>query len=645
MRGKGAMRLREGEGLPLPDTVQAVLQARLDILPRAHKALLCDAAVFGESFWDGALAALSDQPADQVHTAMGALAERQLVRTLPNSSLSGETEYLLWHAVVRDVAYAQLPKKTRARKHELAALWLEEKAGDRTADFSQLLAHHFVTALDLARATAEHQLADSLLGPALRYLEMAAVGTWDLDNAAAERNLARAVGLAPADAPARPRLLAAWGIALLMGARPTQALPALEEAIPRLKASGERRKAAEALTYLGTMLAGSGRPGLHRCLAEALALLDGDEPSPELAFVLYNSALLEGNDGRPERALELAEQAVVAAAHLDDLWRARALATRGAARCDLGDAGGLDDMREASLLAGDEGRSSTIVTGNYVRFLASAEGPAGALEISREFSATCVSRGLNRYAVNARLAEFEMLNALGYWEDAAAAAVSLTEELSESHDAEDLIFLRGSLAILHARRGDAGDADRLAASVLKVTRDAKDPWILAACALAACAMSGREDDGGLRSRLRDLTLHAEPNLGDSFDLPELVRAGRKVNAPAIARWAASWSNGLPLPRCVRRYAEAMVAESSGELEAATAGFADAAARWHDFSVPYEEAQALLGQGRCLVALGRAPEAAPVLEAAREIFARLGARPALAETQAMLAGGHCAGSVA
>ncbi len=181
--------------------------------------------------------------------------------------------------------------------------------------------------------------------------------------------------------------------------------------------------------------------------------------------------------------------------------------------------------------------------------------------------------------------------------------------------------------------------------MLKVTRGADYPWMRAASALAACAMSGRVDRGALRSRLRDLTLHAEPNLSDAYDLPELVRAGRKVNAPAIARWAASWSNGLPLPRCVRRYAEAMVAESSGELQAAAGGFADAAARWHGFSMPYEEAQALLGQGRCLVALGRAPEAAPVLEAAREISARLGARPALAETEALLAGGHSAGSAA
>jgi hypothetical protein len=53
-------------------------------------------------------------------------------------------------------------------------------------------------------------------------------------------------------------------------------------------------------------------------------------------------------------------------------------------------------------------------------------------------------------------------------------------------------------------------------------------------------------------------------------------------------------------------------------------------------MPYEAAQALLSKGRCLAALGRGPEAAAPLVAARKIFARLGARPALEETQVALA---------
>ena len=82
--------------------------------------------------------------------------------------------------------------------------------------------------------------------------------------------------------------------------------------------------------------------------------------------------------------------------------------------------------------------------------------------------------------------------------------------------------------------------------------------------------------------------------------------------------------------------KAAIALESGRHEAALSDFTEAATRWHDFAMPYEEGHALLGQGRCLVALDRAPEAAAPLVAAREIFARLSARPALEETESALA---------
>ncbi|MCX6363551.1 MAG: hypothetical protein NTW58_05170, partial [Actinobacteria bacterium] len=82
-------------------------------------------------------------------------------------------------------------------------------------------------------------------------------------------------------------------------------------------------------------------------------------------------------------------------------------------------------------------------------------------------------------------------------------------------------------------------------------------------------------------------------------------------------------------------ARAILDEHAGRRADAAAGFADAAARWHEFGVPYEEAQALCGEARCLVALGRAPQAAAPLAAARVIFERLGARPALFETDRVL----------
>ena len=82
--------------------------------------------------------------------------------------------------------------------------------------------------------------------------------------------------------------------------------------------------------------------------------------------------------------------------------------------------------------------------------------------------------------------------------------------------------------------------------------------------------------------------------------------------------------------------QGLLGERRAEYESAAVDFAAAAAGWRDFGMPYEEGHALLGQGRCLVALGRAAEAAAILAAAREIFARLGARPALEETEATLA---------
>ena len=83
-------------------------------------------------------------------------------------------------------------------------------------------------------------------------------------------------------------------------------------------------------------------------------------------------------------------------------------------------------------------------------------------------------------------------------------------------------------------------------------------------------------------------------------------------------------------------ARAALLEHRGDVDEAAAAHAGAASLWREFGDPYEEAQALLGQGRCLMALGRAPEAAAPLAAAREVFARLGARPALKETDAVRA---------
>ena len=68
--------------------------------------------------------------------------------------MEGEAEYAFWHALVRDVAYAQIPRAERARRHEAAAGWIEGKARERVEDVAELVAHHYTAALELAEAAA-----------------------------------------------------------------------------------------------------------------------------------------------------------------------------------------------------------------------------------------------------------------------------------------------------------------------------------------------------------------------------------------------------------------------------------------------------------------------------------------------------------
>ena len=127
-------RATEGiEEVEIPDTVQAVLAARIDLLEPADKRIAQAAAVVGRVFWPGPVAGLTGaEPAD-LDDALRRLEDRELVFSRPGSSLAGPAEYIFKHVLTRDVAYESLPRKERARAHATVAGWLERTAGDRAA--------------------------------------------------------------------------------------------------------------------------------------------------------------------------------------------------------------------------------------------------------------------------------------------------------------------------------------------------------------------------------------------------------------------------------------------------------------------------------------------------------------------------------
>jgi predicted ATPase len=272
LRDRGlALGAGNGEAaIAFPDNVQALIAARLDTLAPERKSLLQDAAVLGKVFWAGALSEMGARDPQEVEQALHELSRKELIRSARTSSMEGEAEYAFWHALVRDVAYAQIPRAERARRHRAAAGWLEAKAGERVEDLAELLAHHYLAALELAQAAGEAEEAASLMASARQFLQLAGERALGLDTAHAEALLAQALTLAPPGDPERPRVLAAWAGAARQAARHSEAAHALREAIETFRRQGETLAAAQTTMTLAAVLwPPSCSPNWRRCQTPA----------------------------------------------------------------------------------------------------------------------------------------------------------------------------------------------------------------------------------------------------------------------------------------------------------------------------------------------------------------------------------------
>ena len=141
-------RLRDAQ-LPVPESVHAIIAARIDALTPNEKSVLRDASVIGRGFWPGAVVAVSGVAREIVEESLRSLERKELVRRLRASAVEGELQYSFHHALVRDVAYGQIPRAERAVRHRLAAQWIE--ALGRPEDHSETTAHHYLQALEYAR--------------------------------------------------------------------------------------------------------------------------------------------------------------------------------------------------------------------------------------------------------------------------------------------------------------------------------------------------------------------------------------------------------------------------------------------------------------------------------------------------------------
>ncbi len=641
VRSGGSWQLVEGADVRFPDSIQALVAARLDTLAPGLKALLQDASVVGRTFWAGALGAMGRRDPAGVTAALDELAGRELVRPVLMSSIEGQAEYTFWHVVHSDVCYSQIPRAARAAKHREAARWLEDVAGERVENLAEVLVHHTTTALELARASGNRAEATELEEPAIRYLELAGDRALGLDVARAESNYDRALALALPGHIRRPYLLARWADAVRQAGRFPDSAEALEVAIRDFTASGDRLAAARAMGTLSSVYLAMGDARQEEVAAEAVRLLESDPPGPDLVSAYVRMAGVELVIGSPPDTIAWVDRATALAGELGVEVPARAVGFRGYARCSLGDAAGLGEMRAALTRAvnAGEGRDAAVLYNNLAVAVWPIEGREGVLSILREGIEFSERHGIAEFAVALSAASLSQLEEAGEWDRALELAESIERDAEATGDVADLLQVRWVQTRILAARGEVARAAGFALwleAAARASGGVED--ISAGFTAAAVAHLAAGDPARAVALLAEIdrTPHIRespsypPYLGDMVRVA--VAAGDRELAERLARGVEPV---YPYHEHALAGARAILLEASGDLHRAAEAYRDAAARWERFGVVPERAHALWGQGRCLLEMGRSSEAAEPLREARACFANLGAEPAVAVVEELL----------
>ncbi len=281
--------------LDVPPTLHALVTARLDALPPADRLLLQDAAVLGQSFTAGALAAMTSETSEALAPRLASLVRREIlaIETDPRAPTRGQHAFV--QALVREVAYATLSKRERRARHLTAARYFETLEDEELAG---AVATHFLAAYRAAPDGPEGEAVGAQARIALLATADRAERLGALRQAIDALRQAADVSRDPAE---RARILERLGDIATEASRFEDANVALEEAIQSHEAVGDRAGVLRASALL--MLA-YGAPGR---IADALAIAEQTEAE---GAALVESVLAAGPDAdrpRGEAAASYAE--------------------------------------------------------------------------------------------------------------------------------------------------------------------------------------------------------------------------------------------------------------------------------------------------------------------------------------------------
>ncbi|MGH2984343.1 MAG: AAA family ATPase [Solirubrobacterales bacterium] len=630
------------EAEALPSTVQSLLAARLDSLERLERRLLLHAAVVGQTFWEGSLEGAAKEEGLDLRRTLATLQEKDLLAPSPGSRLAGEREYAFKHVLIRDVAYAMLPKSVRCRKHVEVGEFIRERAGERVEAFIGLIAEHYARAATLGSdAGLDADALAELQAQALEALEAAGDAAAVLySNAEAFERYTAALELSEALPPADlARIGEKQGdIALSMG-RVDAAVAVWERCLDYQRSQEDLARVADLHRKIG---AGLWHKGERRASIDnyqrGIDLLKDGPPCIELVRLYEEAASLYMHTGDNMLAIYASEKALRLAERLDEARAAsRAHGIFGRVFGRIGDSEKARENLERSVaLARDSDRAEAVralLTLGYhlevseADYEGAAEAYREALEIAQE-----VGDLPSQVELHASLGQLAVESA--DWEEverATEASASLAEREGLAGKLCFPYMLRGVLSWRQGEWEEAISSFRRAHELGEQVGRSE----VAFNALHWLALTLRES-GDLAA--------AETELARALDICEragliaqsveaisaravvLALTGRTEQARAAAEEADRLAGRLHYP-----VGDAAKVEAAGacteDPAAAAEQMEEARRRWRELGRPLDAARCLLVRGR-LLADSDPEAAATVLADAAEEYDAL-AVPALA----------------
>jgi predicted ATPase/class 3 adenylate cyclase len=631
----------EVETLEVPETLHALIAARLDGLSPEERRVLGDAAVLGKTFAPQALAALSGLDGERLEALLAGLVRREVLGLQSDPRSPEQGQYTFLQDLLRYVAYETLPKRERREKHLAAAEHLSAVPGED--EVAEVIASHLLDAYLLDPDAAESEAlrrraheallragerAASLGAPteALRYFEQAA----ELTSEPRERASA----------------LTRAGETALVAGEWDRAAGRFEAAIKLYEAVGDSHAAARASSAVAVTEQRSGQieQALKR-LEDAYALVGEDEPDADLGFLLNRLSSSHYFAGNAERAEEFNERTL----DLAEALQLPELLVRGwVARARLVAPRRPEEARNLFQLAADTALAHELYAQASTSFSQLSDFAFQRDRYAESLAHLEQALSLAR-RIGARVWEWfalsEMsyaLTMLGRWDEAFARLAEIPDELIGKDS--NLLSPTTSILEIYLYRGRLDDARRLLSRFEELSRSGDvqvesgyQPALAAvrfvegnyrdALTAAEQGFAAREHLGIAAQGPKFAFLHAleaSRALGDEAKLNELTQI---VEALAV---------GLRPP-----FLDAIAHRFRAHLESDAPGadrhFTAAAAQLRALELPFHLAVVQLEHGEWLTARGRPEDARPLLAEARDTFERLQAVPWLGRVAAVSPG--------